>query len=186
LGGPCPVPKPSPTGRTGKRKHANVTDPDSRMLRSGQSFVQGYNAQAAVTGEHVIIASQVSNAANDTTQLAPVLAAAQANLDGAGHVAGIGTVLADAGYWSTDNATTPTTAQVLIATTPATNGDIEVGDPRLAIRSAVLQQLDAGHITVKSAAAQIGVSGAGPVTCSSSTDASAGTRPSCGPRWTPP
>ena len=158
MGRALPGPKPSPTGRTGKRKHANVTDPDSRMLRSGQSFVQGYNAQAAVTGEQVIIAAQVSAAANDTTQLAPVLAAAQANLAGAGHTGGIGTVLADAGYWSTDNATTPTTAQVLIATTPATKGDIGVGDPRLAIRSQLLQKLDGGQLTMKAAAAQIGVS----------------------------
>ncbi len=157
LGRALPGRKPTPTGRTGKRKHANVTDPDSRMLRSGQRFVQGYNAQAAVTGEQVIIAAQVSNAANDTTQLAPVLAAAQANLTDAGHVGGIGSVLADAGYWSTDNATLDTTAQILIATTPATNGDIEVGDPRLAIRSHILQQLDAGHITTKAAAALIGV-----------------------------
>ena len=158
LGRALPGRKPSPTGRTGKRKHANVTDPDSRMLRSGQSFVQGYNAQAAVTGEQVIIAAQVSNAANDTTQLAPVLTAAQTNLADAGHVGGIGTVLADAGYWSTDNATIATTAQILIATTPATNGDIGVGDPRLTIRSHILHQLDQGQITAKAAAAEIGVS----------------------------
>ena len=46
----------------------------------------------------------------------------------------------------------------MIATTPATNGDIEVDDPRLAIRSDVLQRLDLGQITTKAAAAQIGVS----------------------------
>jgi transposase len=158
LGRALPGRKPSPTGRAGKRKHANVTDPDSRMLRSGQRFVQGYNAQAAVTGEQVIVAAQVSNAANDTTMLAPVLAAAQDNLLAAGHVVGIGSVVADAGYWSTGNATIATSARVLIATTPATNGDIKVGDPRLALRSQVLPQLDAGQITTKAAAAQIGVS----------------------------
>ena len=42
LGRALPGRKPSPTGRTGKPRHANVTDPDSRMLRSGQRFVQGY------------------------------------------------------------------------------------------------------------------------------------------------
>jgi hypothetical protein len=158
LGRPLPGRKPTPTGRTGKTKHTNVTDPDSRMLRSGQRFVQGYNAQAAVTGEQVIVAAQVSNAANDTTQLAPVLAAAQTNLADAGHTGGIGTVVADAGYWSTDNATLKSTAQVLIATTPATKGDLEVGDPRLAIRAHVLHDLNDGQITTKAAAAQIGVS----------------------------
>jgi hypothetical protein len=134
LGRSLPGPKPSPTGRAGRPKHANVTDPDSRMLRSGQKFVQGYSAQAAVTGGQVIVAAQVSNAANDTTQLAPVLAEAQANLAAAGHEEPIGTVVADAGYWSTDNATLDTPVQVLIATTPATKGDIAAGDPRLTIR----------------------------------------------------
>jgi hypothetical protein len=158
LGRPLRGRKPTPTGRAGKTKHANVTDPDSRMLRSGQRFVQGYNAQAAVTGAQVIVAAQVSNAANDTTQLAPVLAAAQTNLADAGHPGTIGTVVADAGYWSTDNATLKSTAQVLIATTPATKGDLEVGDPRLAIRSQVLQRLHAGRLTRKEAADQMGVS----------------------------
>ena len=100
----------------------------------------------------------MSNAANDTTQLAPVLAAAKNNLAAAGHADGIGSVVADAGYWSTGNATIATSARVLIATTPATNGDIQVGDPRLAIRSDVLQRLDQGELTTKAAAAQIGVS----------------------------
>lgn len=158
LGRPLPGRKPTPTGRTGKRKHANVTDPDSRMLRSGQRFVQGYNAQAAVTGDQVILAAEVSNAANDTTQLAPVLAAAQTNLAEAGHPGGIGTVVADAGYWSTDNATIDTSAQVLIATTPATKGEIEVGDPRLAIRSQVLKSLDLGQTSTRAAAERMGVS----------------------------
>ena len=67
-------------------------------------------------------------------------------------------MVADAGYWSTDNATLQSTAQVLIATTPATKGDIQVGDPRLAIRSHVLHDLDDGQITTKAAADQIGVS----------------------------
>lgn len=158
LGRSLPGPKPSPTGRAGRPKHANVTDPDSRMLRSGQKFVQGYNAQAAVTGGQVIVAAQVSNAANDTTQLAPVLAEAQANLAAAGHEEPIGTVVADAGYWSTDNATLDTPVQVLIATTPATKGDIAAGDPRLAIREQVLAALDRGQLTTKQAAAQLGLS----------------------------
>lgn len=44
---------------------ADRDDPDSQMLRSGsgQRFVQGYEAQAAVTGEQVVIAAQVANAA---------------------------------------------------------------------------------------------------------------------------
>lgn len=158
LGRKLPGRKPKPGGRRTKRGHANVTDPDSRMLRSGQRFVQGYNAQAAVTGEQVVVAAEVSNAANDTTQFQPLLTAVRDNLLAAGHADGIGTVVADAGYWSTGNALTDTDATVLIATTPATKGSITSGDPRLKIRTRVLRRLDRGQLTIRQAAEQMGVS----------------------------
>jgi transposase len=145
-------------GRTAKRRHANVTDPQSRMLRSGQQFVQGYNAQAAVTGAQVVVAAEVTNAANDTTQFQPLLAATQTNLSEAGYHGGVGAVLADAGYWSTGNALTETNATVLIATTPATNGSIVSGDPRLKLRTRVLRGLDRGEVSTRDAAQQLGIS----------------------------
>jgi transposase len=36
--------KPTPGGKTGKERLANPTDPDSRMLRARNRFLQGYNA----------------------------------------------------------------------------------------------------------------------------------------------
>ena len=148
--------KPKPEGRAGKERHANVTDPDSRMLRTGQRFVQGYNAQAAVTGDQLIVAAEVSNAANDTTQFAPLLAATAQNLAAAGDEVGVGVVVADAGYWSTENATLPSDATLLIATVPATNG-LPADDPRVLARDAVLDRLDRGELTIRAAATEMGV-----------------------------
>src|SRR6476660_8430235 len=62
----------------------NVTDPDSRNLKTTRGWVQGYNAQAVV-GEGQI-----------------VLAAAIRELAGAGVTDTPGVVLADAGYWKND------------------------------------------------------------------------------------
>ncbi len=144
LGGKLPGRKPNPKGKKARDRHANVTDPDSRMLRSTQRFVQGYNAQAAVTGDQVVVAAEVTNAANDTTQLEPMLTLSAANLDAAGYEGSIGTVLADAGYWSTTNATLDTDAELLIATVAATNSSTATNDPRMQHRRAVLERLDRG------------------------------------------
>ncbi len=114
--------KPAREGRKGKDRHANVTDPDSRMLRARNRFVQGYNAQAAVTEDHVVIAAEVTNAANDTTQFCPMVTASTDNLADTGHDMTIGVFVADAGYWSTANALVETDADVPITPMPATNG----------------------------------------------------------------
>ena len=158
LGRKLPGRKPRPDGRRAKQRHANVTDPDSRMLRCTQGFIQGYNAQAAVSADHIVVAAEVANAANDTTQFVPMLAAATENLHAAGCDDGIGTVVADAGYWSTDNATVETEATLLIATVAATNGVIEPDDPRLRVRRRVLARLDRGKLGVREAAAEMGIS----------------------------
>src|SRR5215218_7636193 len=38
----------------------NVTDPDSRNVKTSRGWVQGYNAQAAVTAEQIVIAAEVT------------------------------------------------------------------------------------------------------------------------------
>jgi transposase len=150
--------KPNPEGKKARDRHANVTDPDSRMLRSTQRFVQGYNAQAAVTGDQVVVAAAVTNAANDTTQLEPMLALSAANLDAAGYEGSMGTVVADAGYWSTDNATIDTAAELLIATVAASNSATDSNDRRIAKRRAVLERLDRGELTITAAGREMGIS----------------------------
>ena len=82
---------------------ANTTDPDSRLLRGRGGSVQGYNAQAACTADQVIVAAEVTQAANDLEQLPVMLAAANATLDAAGIAERPETLVADARYWRIEN-----------------------------------------------------------------------------------
>jgi Transposase DDE domain len=80
----------------------NVTDPDSREMRTqGQPNVQGYNAQAVVTEQQIIIAAEVTTQSPDFGQLEPMVNAALGELEEAGVSERPQTVLADAGYWHT-------------------------------------------------------------------------------------
>jgi len=102
-GRPPEVPDPAKAKPEDKAQR-NFTDPDSRIMKAGatKSFEQCYNAQAAVDGEcQVIVAAQVTQAANDKEQLAPMVAEIQANL-GETPVA----LTADAGYFSETNVQT--------------------------------------------------------------------------------
>lgn len=93
-------------GREGAIKNArvNTTDPESRIMKTQRGWVQGYNAQAAVTGDQVIVAAAVTDEGNDVDQFVPMTEEAVANLADAGVEDEIDTVLADAGYFSDANA----------------------------------------------------------------------------------
>ena len=83
----------------------NFTDPESRIMKDGatKSFVQAYNAQAAVDGEaQVIVAAAVTQAANDKQQLVPMLTQVAENCGAAPAVAS-----ADSGYFSEAAVTDP-------------------------------------------------------------------------------
>lgn len=59
----------------------NFTDPESRILKTKDGYIQGYNAQAAVDGAHrIIVAQTLTNSASDQAQLAPLLDGIKANL----------------------------------------------------------------------------------------------------------
>jgi len=92
-------PKPLPAEPTGK---LNVTDPDSRNLKTTRGWVQGYNAQAVVTSDQLIIAADISTESLDTANLEPMVEAACAALEAAGVTDPPAVVLADAGYWKND------------------------------------------------------------------------------------
>ena len=91
-----------PTDATGNPKpqaQRNVTDPDSHILKAADGWIQGYNAQAAVDGDHqVIVAIGVSNQPSDAVHLLPMLERIEANT-GQRPAA----LIADAGYCSTAN-----------------------------------------------------------------------------------
>ena len=77
----------------------NFTDPESRIMKGGDGFVQGYNAQAAVEPERGLIVGQlVTQAANDKEQLKPMVAAIEQQ-SGQRPKA----ILADSGYCSEEN-----------------------------------------------------------------------------------
>ena len=157
LGRKLPGRKPSPNSNKTKDRLANTTDPDSRMLRARNRFVQGFNAQAAVSEDQVVVAAELTNAANDSTMFAPLVEATETNLEQAGSDA-VATFVADAGYWSVPNATLTTDAELLITPIPATHGITDPDDPRIAERDTVLDRLEAGELTVRQAAAEMGVS----------------------------
>lgn len=92
-------------GRTAPQ--ANLTDPDSRMMTDKTGgFLQGYNVQIAVSDDHLILATGISHSSSDATAFEPMLGAAVDATRDAG-LAPIGTVLADAGYFSEHNLTIP-------------------------------------------------------------------------------
>lgn len=81
---------------------ANVTDPESRIMKTSWGYVQGYNAQALATEQQYIVAADVTQEENDQHQARPMLKQAQANLKEVQVVAAIGALLLDAGYCNTD------------------------------------------------------------------------------------
>ncbi len=99
---------------------ANTSDPDSRIMKSRQGYVQGYNAQAIVSQDQIIVANGVTQEENDVQQLKPMLEVMERILEAAG-IEGLPKVaLADAGYWSEANVTDcsrPERPELLIATT---------------------------------------------------------------------
>lgn len=83
-----------------EERKANVTDPDSRIVKSRRGFIQGYNAQAVATIDQIVIAAEVVDQANDAGLLHPMLGEAERMLDAAGIDTPIDLALADAGYYS--------------------------------------------------------------------------------------
>lgn len=85
-------------GKPEPKAQSNFTDPESRIMKTGDGFVQAYNCQLAVDAEsHVIVAQQVSAHGADSRQLVPLLDAITANAGTPREVS------ADAGYCSEAN-----------------------------------------------------------------------------------
>jgi transposase len=76
--GPKAVP---PSGAPDPKAQKNFTDPESRIMKSKDGFMQAFNAQAAVDAEaQIIVAQAVTQDANDKHQLAPMTDAIETNL----------------------------------------------------------------------------------------------------------
>lgn len=97
---------------------ANVTDPESRIMKTRSGYVQGYNAQAIATEEQIIIAADVTQEENDVHQVHPMLDKAQATLENANVTEPIKAATLDAGYFSDANISksAPNDPELYIAT----------------------------------------------------------------------
>lgn len=89
-----------PPGTPKPKDQRNFTDPDSRIMKMNhKGFDQAYNCQAAVDSQsQIIVARDVTNAANDKEQVEPLVEQVEANLG-----AKPKRVSADSGYYSEAN-----------------------------------------------------------------------------------
>jgi len=94
-----PNPRTLPETPPGK---INVSDPDSRNVKTPRGWVQGYNAQAVCNENQIVVAAEVNADSPDFGHLGPMIAAAERELRAAGIAEAPGAVLADAGYWHHD------------------------------------------------------------------------------------
>ena len=95
LGKPAAPPSPEPDPKAQK----NFTDPESRIMKSKEGFVQAYNGQIAVDAKaQIIVAQGVTQCAADSGQLVPMIDAIEANLGRKPEQAS-----ADSGYCSEAN-----------------------------------------------------------------------------------
>jgi hypothetical protein len=94
--GAPPKPFEPPAVPAGK---VNVTDPDSRNVKTPRGYMQGYNAQAAVNERQIVVAAEINNDSPDFGHLEPMVDAARQQLAAAGVTEQPEVVVADAGYW---------------------------------------------------------------------------------------
>jgi transposase len=78
----------------------SVTDPDSRHIKANEAYVQGYNAQAVVDENQIVLAAEITNNTTDFGQLDPMITAAIGQLEQAGVASLPEIALADAQYWN--------------------------------------------------------------------------------------
>ena len=123
-------PKAPSENPNGKAQY-NFTDPESRIMKDSgtKSFEQSYNCQAAVDGHgQVIVATRVSQEANDKGELKPLVERLKANLKGAKP----GRMTTDSGYFSEENVTYLAQEQIdgYVATGRIKHGDQPLPVPR--------------------------------------------------------
>jgi transposase len=106
----------------------NFTDPESKIQKTPDGFIQGYNAQAAVDGHaQVIVAQTVTPMAADVGHLVPLVTAITRTLGRRPR-----RVLADAGYCSEENlqALEPRQIDAYIATGRLKHSELQAPAPR--------------------------------------------------------
>jgi transposase len=147
--------RPSATAATHKsRGQVNLSDPDSRLLKTKGGYIQGYNAQAVATEQQFIVAAEVTNNAHDAPSYAPLITAAKANLRAAGETRRVRRVVADAGYWSVENVQLRGVESFIA---PGRARQLNKIAEAEAGRAVVLDRVAAGETDTRDAAEQLGV-----------------------------
>lgn len=124
---------------TATKPTANISDPESHlMFVRGKGFLQGYNAQLAVSDDHLIVATAISADTSDMRQFTGMLDQAVANT--AAHLGGsIEVAVADSGYCSLEALHHPGPDR-LIATGRKPDQPAQTGkDPAIAAMAARLK-----------------------------------------------
>ena len=93
------------TNRNNTGPRANITDPDVRVMRNQKGYVAGYNGQAVVTADQVIVGAMLSRHPVDRTLLHPLPGTCRQQLTQASIRPKLRTVLADSGYVSEETFT---------------------------------------------------------------------------------
>ena len=146
-----------------KRPVGNTTDPDSRLQKTRTGFIQGYNAQVAVSADQVVVAAEVTPDPTDVAMLGPMLQSVRQNLSAARVEAPIEVGLADAGYWSQDNAELEIEGVdmvLLIATTKTHkvgSGSDGLSADQIDTRNRLIARVHAGELGIGDAAEQLGL-----------------------------
>jgi transposase len=92
-------PAAPPSDEPAPKAQRNFTDPESRIMKTKDGFIQGWNAQAAVDGAaQIIVAHDLTQNSNDKGQLVPLVDGIESNLGRKPEQ-----VSADSGYLSEAN-----------------------------------------------------------------------------------
>src|SRR3990167_1204480 len=111
---------PSDPGKPDPKSQYNFTDPESRIMKGPDGFVQAYNAQIAVNEQQLIVGQAVTQETNDKKQLVPMMATIEKQSGDTPTQ-----LLADAGYCSDANlaAVADTPIDAYISTRKQTHGE---------------------------------------------------------------
>ena len=111
--------EPAEAAQPDPKAQYNFTDPESRIMKGPDGFVQAYNVQVAVNAQQLIVGQAVTQDTNDKKQLVPMITTIEQQ-SGATPTQ----VLADAGYCSDANlaAVADTPIDAYISTRKQTHG----------------------------------------------------------------
>jgi transposase len=90
--------RPAESAKPDAKAQYNFTDPESRIMKGPDGFVQAYNVQVAVDDQQLIVGQAVTQETNDQHQLMPMITTIQQQSDSTPTA-----LLADAGYCSEQN-----------------------------------------------------------------------------------